>query len=267
VAIKVRDDCIIGADKDNRAVIKAIVDCVEAKGWDSIKISGNKGLQVMLAAEAMDRGIAVEGFKKPESIDGAKEGKDDDAVSETPQNEPTKPNTDGSEDDAVEDTVEYTKEQESIDQARETEFQEAETQRKERQAAAIEGAESDMKERTEGHEDVAKEAAQRREERQKEATERLKPKASRDREEAYNNLERSEAVELYPELAPVYKLVGEARQFLESNRHRFTDTAAQQFVDSVRTNCFERLDRGENLQPRVAEAKKSRTEEMELELD
>ncbi len=261
VAIKVRDDCIIGVDKDNRLAIKAIVECVQAKGWTSIKLTGNKHLQVMLAAEAMERGIEVQGFKKPGDkgdVSAEKEAEPEKEASTEKEVEPEKEVQSDNKPGTLTDEKNKKPSQEEIaDRKAHPELF--------GDSAWIDNQPNNAAEE-QFHLDID-EAGEQRKEAQQKAHERLNPEKIGDRETAYDTLAREEAVEKYPELVPIYPIVNNARIFLEANRHRFTDKKAQQFVGSVRSACFEDLDKGIDLKNRLETVPKTRGKEQEVGLE
>lgn len=188
--IRERTSSLVLLAPDNPRAIRALVDIAQAKGWSEIKVSGNKELAALVAAEAHDRGLIVRGYEPPE-----KELSDEAAKSEheRPEKEPE-----------LDTTVQ--KEEVTVHEAPEREYV--------------------------------------------------------SREEAYKNLNKEEAVSLFPELAQVYVIENEAREFLSANREQFSDEVAMDFVVGVRNGCFEDLDSGKDLAVRRS---MTHTQHVELE--
>jgi len=254
VAIREYKDCIVGVDKDNNIAIKAIVERIQEKGWTSIKMSGNKALQIALAAEAMDKGIVVEGYEKPVKAQPEKTTEQElgDASAEMTDRK-ANPELFG-------DFGELDESDEPADAQFEEDVREAEDLRKQRLKTVTDTLVSEPAPK----EDVAGEAAKRRKDAQDIATKRLNNPTLEEkgaRENAYSTLSRTEAIEQYPELTPVYEIVGKAREHLEDNRDRFTDDMADAFTQSVRNSCFEKLNKGVDLQERLDKVREQRSVE------
>ena len=374
VAIREYKDCIVGVDKDNNVAIKAIVERIQEKGWTSIKISGNKALQVALAAEAMEKGIIVEGYEKPKKPQPEKE------VPEKEAEQVKEPESDNKaatltheeiEESHLEEMADREANPEMYDMSNEekaafygwpaekhldyspshgpepfpeyfelyygesvTDHQKAYRKRwnierengwpdrgKEKpkkpqpEKEVPESTEKETPEQEEetsypghpdhpdfdltagpGYEDgdferfygpvtngfeelgkelwekereklrVSNEAASTREERLAVVARRINNPSLEEkgeREHAYNTLSRSDAIQQFPELKPIYEIVSHGRESMEEKRDRFTDKTAQAFIQGMRNDCFDRLNRGEDLQAKLDKVREQRSIERE----
>lgn len=228
---------------NNPKAIQAIVELAHEKGWTSIKVSGNKKLKMALSAAAHSSGLEVDGFEPPqkqhqEHAGGERENPESpDDTGDTHQDESESTDTRDTEQDAPEAEPDVVMEKPSHEH------------------------ESD---RENSADDVAQQAARKRELAQQQAKDRIEGKIPEEltpRQYAYENLDREEAVELYPEIEPVYEIENNARVYLQQNRGHFSDEAAQVFVDEARNVCFNELEKGASLEARREHTERKRSKE------
>lgn len=264
VAIREYKDCIVGVDKDNNIAIKAIVERVQEKGWTSIKISGNKALQIALAAEAMDKGIIVQGYEKPKKSQPEKEVQPEEVKPEKESEIEVKPGEELEKESqsVAEDDPEST--DEKVSESAQKEKAEEKTEEFAPETHIIE---PDSAAQKKFDLDVTR-AKELRENRLGATTSRLDNPTLEEvgaREYAYNYASREKALMAYPELAPVYDIIAETQGYLEDNREKYNNETAQGFIDAARDRCFTALNKGDDLQKRLDQVRGQRKAEREVE--
>jgi len=268
VAIREYKDCIVGVDKDNNIAIKAIVERIQEKGWTSIKMSGNKALQVALAAEALDKGITVEGYEKPKKQAPELEK---DFQEKTEEPEQPAPDIEGAEAAKEDERIIYPGDTDHPDYERlamvgpgleDGDFEKFYGPVTNSFENTLKKEWEEERDRTAEAKATTEQAARDRKQRLEDVTARVNSPTLEEkgaRENAYNTLSRTEAIQQYPELTPVYEIVGKAREHLEDNRHKFTDEMAEAFIQSARNSCFEQLNKGVDLQGRLDKVREQRS--------